>query len=111
MRAHVNAKHSIGKDGPNSPNVAIDLESIFIDSNSAETAKVGGNLHSVLQSNDITGCYRSSELTKLADNVLENTEIKNVRIHNKKKYSQLTKERKKIIFIFRRTYARKRDYP
>ena len=43
MRAHVNAKHSIGKDGPNSPNVAIDLESIFIDSNSAETAKVGGN--------------------------------------------------------------------
>ena len=49
MRAHVNAKHSIGKDGPNSPNVAIDdLESIFIDSNSAETAKVGETLHSVL---------------------------------------------------------------
>ena len=65
MRAHVNAKHSIGKDGPNSPNVAIDD----------------------LQSNDVTGCYGSSELPKLADNVLEKPETKSVKIHNKKTLS------------------------
>ena len=86
MRAHVNAKHSIGKDGPNSP---------ITD----------------LQSNDVTGCYGSSELPKLADNVLENPEVKNIKIHNIKSSLNLPTNSKKKVRRLKRTRNSRREVP
>ena len=73
----------------NSPHVAIDaMNSISIDSNASllETAKVGATL---LKSIDVTGCYGSSEIPKLADN---NPEVKNIKIHKIKNTLNLPKK-------------------